>query len=184
MRRTVTALLIILLLAPDLPARNNRDWKSVKKLKPDTPVLIWLWTGEDLRGDIESVSDTGLRLALPDRTNSQVSWERTVDRSAVRKIIRLRDLPNLPDAHKWMVAGAVAGGAVGVTTGAISDAKNGYQGGWVIGGLVGGLFGAMIGDMAAGLVGIGEATPTLFRHSKVVYEEPEPRPSPPSPQSH
>jgi hypothetical protein len=180
MRRTLTALLIVLLLAPELPARNNRDWKNVKELKRDTPVLIWLWSGQDLRGQIESVSDTGLRLAMPDRTNSQVSWERTVDRSAVHKIIRFRELPNLPNRQKWVVGGAVAGGAVGVTTGAISDAKNGYQGGWVIGGIVGGLFGAMVGDVAAGLVGIGEATPALLRRRKVVYEDTGPGPSPQS----
>jgi len=180
MRRTITALLIILLLSPDVPAQNNRDWKSVKKLKPDTPVLIWLWSGEDLRGNIESVSDTGLRLDLPDRMNSQVSWQRAVDRSAVRKIIRLRDLPNLPDAHKWMVTGAAIGAGVGLVAG-IANKDNGVG---PLGALIGLLGGAMIGDMAAGLVGIGEATPSLFRHSKVVYEDTGLRPSPPSPQSH
>ncbi|HKN59775.1 MAG TPA: hypothetical protein VJW93_01260 [Candidatus Acidoferrales bacterium] len=180
MRRTLTALLIVLLLAPEVPARGNRGWQNVKKLKPDTPVLISLWSGENLRGLIDNVSDTGLRLAVPDRTNSQVSWERTVDRATIHKIVRLRDLPNLPDRHKWMVAGAVAGATLGVTTGAISDAKEGYQGGWIIGGLAGGLFGAMAGNVAAGLVGIGEATPALLRRRKVVYEDSGPRPSPQS----
>ncbi|HMD37981.1 MAG TPA: hypothetical protein VKH15_01790, partial [Candidatus Acidoferrum sp.] len=62
MRQTLTALLILLLLAPELPARTNRGWEDVKKLKPGVSVEVWLWSGEDLWGEIDEVSDTGLRI--------------------------------------------------------------------------------------------------------------------------
>jgi hypothetical protein len=85
MRRTLTALLIVLLLVPDLPARTNHGWENVKKVKPGTPIQILLWTGDDVRGELDEVSDTGLRLYTADRTAPQTTRERDVDRKNIRR---------------------------------------------------------------------------------------------------
>jgi hypothetical protein len=176
MRRKLTALLIFLLLVPDLSARSNRDWESVKRLKPGTPLQILLWSGEHMRGRLVSVSDAGLRLATADRVDSQSTWAQTFDRANIRRILRASELPNLPEPHQWMAIGALAGGAIGATAGAIQDSNQHTHGGWILGGLGGVLGGLLIGCMAAGLVGIGKATPALINHTKNVYEDAGPRP--------
>jgi hypothetical protein len=176
MRRTLTAPLIFLLLVSDLPARSNHNWENVKKLKPATPISILLWSGENLRGRLDSVSDTGLWFAIPDRIDPQAISAHMVDRANIRRILCTHEVPNLPDPHRWMVVGALAGGAIGVAGGAISDANQHTQGGWLFGGLAGALGGAMVGEMAAGFVGMGKATSALLHHSKTVYEDAGPRP--------
>ena len=59
MRRMLVTGLISLLLVPTLPARSKRDWDNVKKLKAGAAVEVSLWTGENLSGEVEGVSDTG-----------------------------------------------------------------------------------------------------------------------------
>jgi hypothetical protein len=59
MRRMLVAMLISLLLIPTLPARSKREWENVKKLKAGAAVEVSLWTGENLSGEVEGVSDTG-----------------------------------------------------------------------------------------------------------------------------
>jgi hypothetical protein len=173
MRRSLTALLMFLLLVPDLPARTNRDWENVKNLKPGTPVQVLLWSGEKLWGEVDAVSDAGLRVIMVHRT--RLGPLRELDRGTIRRIASFRK-SHLPDPGRWMLTGALAGGAIGVAGGAIGDANQHTQGGWLFGGLAGAFGGAMVGGMAAGFVVIGKATPALLHHSKIVYEDAGPRP--------
>ena len=137
MRRALPAFLAVLLFVPQLPARTNRDWNNVKKLHPGTQVEIFLWRGDRLDGEVETVSDTGLRLAIDDYAGPRVGPSRDVDRTAIRSIVRVRH-HNWPDAHKWLLSGALAGGAIGVTTGAITDVKNhDHQSRWFTDGFAG-----------------------------------------------
>jgi hypothetical protein len=181
MRHTLTALLIVLLLAPELPARSNRDWKNVKELKAATSVEILLWSGENVSGEIDGVNDAGLRLLARDRRNPQASSIRTVDRASIQRILRFRQ-PYLPDSRRWMVTGAVAGGAVGVTVGAISDIRHGGNYHWFEGALGGAGMGFLVSCAALAAVGVFDVARMPGRR-KVVYQDLGPHPSSPSPPS-
>ena len=63
MRRALAILLAFLFIGPELPARAKDDWAKVERLKPDTPVHIWLRNNDKLSGQIQSVvvPDYGLR---------------------------------------------------------------------------------------------------------------------------
>ena len=176
MRRTLTALLIVLLLVPDLPARTNHGWENVKKVKPGTPIQILLWTGDDVRGELDEVSDTGLRLYTADRTAPQTTRERDVDRKNIRRIAVIRH-ENLPDSGHWMRVGALTGAAVGAAAGGIQGARQGNNGRWILGGLAG----ALLGFFASCAVLAAVDTAKLAqgqRHAKVIYEAKEPPPPP------
>jgi hypothetical protein len=169
MRRTLTALLIVLLLVPELPARSNRDWETVKKLKPGTPIEVLLWSGENLRGEIDGVSDAGLQLAMAGSNGPGVGRLRQFDRTSIRRIVLIRKL-NLPDSKRWMVTGAVAGGAIGFTAGAVTDLKQGGNYHWfegALGGAAMGFFVSCAALFAAGVVDVARGS----RHHKVVYED-------------
>ena len=168
MRRTLTALLILLLLAPDLPARTNRNWEEAKKLKPGTSVEVWLWSGEDLWGEIDEVSDTGLRVIMVNRTHTRLG-PRQVDRGTIRRIaIFLR--PHLPDPERWMLTGALAGGTIGLTAGVVADARHGGNYHWFEGALGGAGLGFVVTCAALAAVGIADSARGLQRR-KVVYED-------------
>ena len=160
MRRALAILLSVLVFAVELPAQTNRGWERVEKLKSGTPVLIFLWNGDQLKGDVETVNSAELqfiRRGLPS----------TVACSKVRKIVRVRRT-DLPDPRQWMVTGALVGAAIGGTWGAVRDAQqHSNEGHWFTGALGGAVLG-FFGSCAA-LTGVGVAS--VFRHNKVVYEE-------------
>jgi hypothetical protein len=169
MRRTLTAVLIVLLLAGELPARSNHNWENVKKLKPRTTVRVLFWSGEELGGAVDAVSNEGLRLATVGSNGSGVGWLRDIDRTSIRRIVRIRK-PNLPDPNRWMIRGAVAGGAIGLTAGAVSDIKRGDNYHWFGGALGGaglGFFASCAALTAVGAVDLAKAV----RGEKVVYED-------------
>jgi hypothetical protein len=166
MRTILAALLIVLLSAPDLPARGNGDWENVKKLKPGTTVEVFLWSGDRLRGEIDSVSDAKLQIATMDRSAAQTNWRRDLDRTGVRKIVRFHYAQPL-DPRKWMIGGAVAGGAVGLGTGVATDINQHQKYHWFEGALAGALLG-----FCAGLVALAVADGArLGRRRQVVYED-------------
>src|SRR5258708_11100146 len=136
MRRTLTAVLIVLLLARELPARSNHNWENVKKLKSGTDVRVLLWSGEELSGAVDAVSNVGLRLATVGSNGPGVGWLRDIDRTRIRRIVRIRK-PNLPDPKRWMIRSAVAVGAIGLSAGAVSDIKHGDNYNWLGGPLRG-----------------------------------------------
>jgi hypothetical protein len=171
MRRTFTALvvvpLLILLVGPDLPARNNSDWNNVKKLKRGTSVEILLWSGENLRGKIDDVSDAGIQLDMIDRNNLQLSLQYQFDRTSIRRISTGRQL-NLPDSKRWMVTGAVAWGGIGLVGGGVADVTNGTNYHWLAGGLGGALAGFFVSCVALAAVSGVEVARDRHRE-RVVY---------------
>jgi len=176
MRRTLIALLIALLIVPDLPARTNHDWDNVKKIKPGTTLEIQLKSGDQLYGELDQVSDSGLRIYAADDKSAQTNWHRDLDRNQIRRIVRFRRSSDLPNPSRWMAIGAVAGGAIGVGAGAIGDAKHGNNGRW----LVDGFAGAVLGFFASCAVLAGVAVvhaAQLPRHTKVIYEDNNPPPA-------
>lgn len=168
MRRTLTALLIVLSLAPELPARANRGWEDVKKLRAGTSIEIWLWSGENLWGEVDDVSDLGLRVIMVSRTHTRLG-PRQVDRGTIKRIAIFRK-PHLPDPERWMLTGALAGGGIGLTEGVVSDARQGGNYHWFEGALGGAGLGFFASCAALGAVGIVDVARGLHRR-KVVYED-------------
>ena len=164
MRRALAILLSVAVFAPHLSAQSTRSWENVEKLKPGTPLRILLWNGEQISGKVDGTSETELRLIMRD---SERTIDRTIDRSEIRRIVRIRH-GDLPDPDRWMIRGALIGGAIGVTQGAIRDSTHhSNQGSW----LTGGLAGAVLGFFAscAALTGVGVVA--LVHHDTVVYED-------------
>lgn len=180
MRRTLAIALVTLLIAPNLSATRN-DWRSVKKLKPDTPVQIQLWNGNFKTGDLTEATNDSVQLYTADQSNLQSSWQTTIPRNDIHRIYALRRHAHLPDSNRWMIAGAAVGGVIGVGAGAASDIKHGNNGRWVVGGLAGAILGFVAATAALAVVGTYELT-KLPRHTKLIYESQSP-PSPDPPQS-
>lgn len=169
MRRTLIAVLIVLLLARELPARSYHNWENVKKLKPGTPVRVWLWSGEHLSGAVDAVSNVGLQLAMAGSNGPGVGWLHDIDRTSIRRVVRIRK-SNLPDPKRWMIRSAVAGGAIGLTAGAVSDIKHGDNYHWFEGGLGGTGLGFFASCAALLVVGTADLAQGV-RGERVVYED-------------
>jgi hypothetical protein len=170
MRRTLIALLIALLLVPDLPARGNHDWDNVKKIKPGTTLEIQLKSGDQFYGELDQVSDSGLRIYAADNNSAQTNWQHDLDRKQIRRIVRFRRSSHLPNPTRWMAIGAVAGGAIGVGAGAIGDAKHGNNGRWLVDGFAGALLGFFASCAVLAGVAVVHAA-QLPRHTRVIYED-------------
>lgn len=170
MRPLLAMLLAVLLVSPDLAARDIHDWNNVRKLKHGTTVVVDLTNGDEYWGRIESVQENSLTLAVPDHTVAQASWVHTLDRAAIRQVVRSRGPVYLPDPRRWMIVGAVAGGAAGVTTGAIEDTQKRNQGRWLLGGVFGSMLGAMGGLVTAGCIAVVQLPRGMAQRDKVVYE--------------
>ena len=173
MRRTLIALLVALLMVPDLPARTNHDWDNVKKIKPGTILEIQLKSGDHVYGELDQVSDSALRIYAADNNSAQTNWQRDLDRKQIQRIVRFRRSSDLPNPAHWMAIGTVAGGAIGVGAGAIGDAKHGNNGRW----LVDGFAGAVLGFFASCAVSAGVAVvhaAQLPHHTNVIYEDNNP----------
>ncbi len=170
MRQVLAVMLVVLLVAPELPARTNRDWENVKKLKSGTSVEVLLWRGENISGEVESVSDTGVQIAtVGGNIDPRVGWLRDVDRASIRRVVRIQRI-NFPDSKRWMITGAVAGGAIGVTTGAVEDVQHGNNGRWLLGGLGGAGIGFLVSCGALAAVAVVQVA-RLPNHRQVVYED-------------
>jgi hypothetical protein len=171
MRRTLRTLIVIPLLVvlfvTDLPARNNTDWDNVKRLKRGASVEILLWSGENLRGKIDEVSDAGVQLAMIDRSNPQLGIQYQIERTSIRRVRTVRQL-NLPDSKRWIVIGTVAGGGVGLVGGAISDVTHETNYHWLKGGFGGAMAGLLVSCVALAVVG-GVDMARATQREKVVY---------------
>jgi hypothetical protein len=172
MRRTLTVLIVIPLLVvlfvPDLPARNNTDWNNVKRLKRGASVEILLWSGENLRGKIDEVSDAGVQLTMMiDRGNPQLGIQYQFERTTIRRIVTVRQL-DLPDPKRWIVTGTVAGGGIGFVGGAIADVTHGTNYHWLTGGFGGAIAGLLVSCVAVAAVG-GVDMARARQREKVVY---------------
>lgn len=169
MRRSLATLLVVLLLAPELPAHSNNDWANVKKLKPGTVIEVLLWNGDNLRGELDTVTDAKLQIATADPSAAQANWLRDLDRKSVRRIVRTRQ-PHLPDSRRWMIAGTVGGAAIGTSVGIAGDIKHGGNYHWFEGAFGGAAMG-FVASCAALLVVIGIDLGQLPRRRQVVYED-------------
>jgi hypothetical protein len=170
MRRVMALLLVVLLLAPELPARDTTDWKNVMKLRNGTQVLVWLWNGHRLAGRVESVSDTGLQVATRDGTNPQASWLVGAERAEVRRIVRYRGEADLPDPERVMLIGTAAGIGIGGVAGGILDATGHNQGRGLGYAFIGGTIGLLGSVVVLGVI----AVKTLgrgYRREELVYED-------------
>jgi hypothetical protein len=170
MRRMLVPVLICLLLVPTLPARSKRDWENVKKLKAGAAVEVSLWTGENLSGEVEGVSDTGMQIAaVGGNINPRAGWLHDFDRGNIRSVARMRE-HSLPNSKRWMIAGTLAGGAIGVTQGAVRDAERGNNGRWIVGGFAGAVLGLVASCAALGVVAVVDTTRGIHRR-EIVYED-------------
>lgn len=169
MRRAIVVVVCLLLIAPEVSARDLGDWKNVTRLKRGTSVLVSLWNGDQLEGRLESVSDTGLSVGSPDGTRANAQWSEAVERGSVRRVVRWRGRGDLPDPGKVMIIGTTAGFAAGAIAGGIQDATGRNQGRGITYGLAGGVlgfFGSCVVLTGIGAVSLGRGP----RRTEVVYE--------------
>lgn len=165
-RRTLAALLVVLLFSPQLPARTNHDWSNVEKLNSGTEIQVLLWSGVKLKGRVYDITDAGFHLAWYPPPQPGESWLRQIDRTTIRKIVCDHEL-NLPDPGKWLTVGAVAGGVIGATAGGIHDIRHGENNNWFLGGLGGVGMGFFATVPVLLVVGVHRG----IHHNKVVYED-------------
>jgi hypothetical protein len=167
MRKVLATLFAVLLFAPALFARAKQDWEHVEKLKPGTPVLISLWSGETISGRVAAVSPTELQLKTADPEDVGIYQLQEFGHANIRRVVRLRR-PNLPNPERWMLTGALIGGGVGLTAGAIHDVTHHDNYNWftgAFGGAVLGFFGS-----CAVLAGVG-VVELFHHHNTLVYED-------------
>jgi hypothetical protein len=168
-RPFLAVLLAVLLTAPAVPARDNHDWTNVKKVKPGTPLRVQLWSGENLGGELDAVSDSTLRLSVADSGAPQTGWSRTLDRVSIHRVSRARrNAP--PNPNHWLIGGAVAGGVAGIAVGAMQDGKRGTSGRWLLGGFAGAVLGFVAAVAAVGTVAIVK-TARNASQVRIIYED-------------
>jgi hypothetical protein len=171
MGRILVSLLATLSLTVHLSARPAHDWGNLEKLKRGTPILVLLWTGENMSGRVDAVNGTGLRLTPFERMNGGIGSVHEVERTNIERISTIHQ-HRLPDPRRWMIVGTVAGGAIGVTAGAVSDANHSGPSTWrwFTGGVAGAGFG-FLGSVAA-LAGVGafDIGSDIAHPRKVLYE--------------
>ena len=165
MRKVLATMFAVLLFAPALFARAKQGWEHVEKLKPGTPVLISLWSGETISGRVATVRPTELQLKTADPEDIGIYQLQEFGRAKIRRVVRLRR-PNLPNPERWMLTGALIEGGVGLT-GAIHDVTHHDNYNWFTGGLAGSALG-FFGSCAV-LAGVG-VVELFHHHSTMVYE--------------
>lgn len=170
MRQTLAIVLSILLLVPGAPAQTRHDWSNVENLKPYAPVIVQLWTGEKVSGQLISVRDDGLRLAAYVPFQFGATYLREISRADIRKLELDRKDQNLPNPRSWAIGGAIVGGATGVGLGIHRDKTEPSTCGhacWLLDGAAG----AGGGYMAGLMVSAGALVFHAFRHNKLIYED-------------
>lgn len=167
MRRVLTALLVVLLLCPDLPARDIHKWQNVEKLRRGTTVDVVLWNGGEIKGEFEFATDSSVQVAASNVDAYDPRSIQTIDRASIRRVIRLRAALYVPNEHLWGAIGAVGGGAAGALSAGISYGDGFHA---FFGGLGGALFG-WVGAMVASVVVVLAQMPRAFsHHPKVIFE--------------
>jgi hypothetical protein len=169
MRRILVALLVTLMLVPQLEAKTSHDWENVKRQKRGTAVMLFLWNSDTVLGNIEEVGDSELRLFVRDTSGAAANWLRIVPRGKIQTITRAPQA-NLPNARKWMVAGAVGGGVIGLTAGAIDDGRRGTNYQWFEGGFAGAALGFLVSCAALAATGAVALTRDMS-HRRIIYQD-------------
>jgi hypothetical protein len=118
-------LLAFVLLSIAFPAQGRSvgsDWRKVQKLKPNSPIIIKLRSGEWLRANLVRADDTHLRLeqeVQPD--DPGLLTLREVQRSDVQLVFRV-SRPLSQTTRK--IIGGVIGLGVALAVGAIADSQS------------------------------------------------------------
>jgi hypothetical protein len=159
-----------MLLCPSLHARDIHKWESVQKLKRGTPVLIVLSNGARICGRIDSATNSGIEIAVPDRRNPRAASIRTIDRRSVLRVVRKAKPVYLPNAKHWMIAGAAVGGTAGVIAGAAEDATEGNNAHWLTKGVAGAGAGVLAVSAASLALAAVQIPRLMSRREKVVFE--------------
>jgi hypothetical protein len=173
MRHAAFTLVIALMLSPAVIAKDEGDWRNVKKLKPGTSVTVDYWNGSRVRGRVESADDSELVL-VPRYPNPYPRLARPIDRNAIRKIVRTGKTPKLPDVGKCALVGSLVVGAGS----AIEEGARSSSGiATLFAGGLGALVGYSLGPMACA-VAVMVSMPFALRPPKLVYEYAGPGPLP------
>jgi hypothetical protein len=163
--------LTLLLLAPALAASTRHTWDDAKSLPPGTRVIVQLWNNENLRGRVESVSDTGLIVKTISRQIALDGRTRAIDRDLVRKIYRIHKQPHYPDARKCILTIMLIGAGAGALD---QGVKYGNAAGVVFGGAVGGLGGILVAAVACPAAVLVIGFPSLVHPTRLVYQADKP----------
>jgi hypothetical protein len=163
-------LIAAMLLCPNLRAGDIHNWGNVRKLKRGTPVLIVPSSGANVSGRFESATDSGMRVAVPDRRDPRAASIRTIDRRSVRRVVREAKPVYLPNPKHWMIAGAVAGGTAGVIAGAAEDATEGNDGHWFTKGVAGAGAGVLAVSVASLALAAVQIPRFMSRREKIIFE--------------
>jgi hypothetical protein len=167
MTRVFCAALLSLALCSASFARRSHDWADVEKLKPDAKILVTFWTDNPVEGRFESASSSIFRITIGSMRHGAVVKQ--FPREDVWTVTHIVG-PRLGEPDVWMRNGALIGAAGGLTLGIIRDAKGapGAGANWFLYGVAGAGLGFLGGCAAATGKGIG----ALFRHDKLVYQDP------------
>ncbi|HEX5424232.1 MAG TPA: hypothetical protein VFW94_11835 [Candidatus Acidoferrales bacterium] len=167
MRRVIAAVLAILLLCPGLPARDIQKWRNVEKLRRGTTVVVVLCNGGEINGQVEFATDSAVQVAAFNTDAYETSSIQTIDRTSIRRVIRVRAALYVPDQQRWGAIGAVGGGTAGALSAGISYGDGAHA---FLGGLAGALLGGLAGMIASAVVMIAQAPRAYFHHPKIVFE--------------
>lgn len=155
-QRSVSALLVVLLLSQISPAKNNvNDWNNVRLLDIGATIVVKTKQGEKYEGKLELATVNSLSIAV------------TVPR-VMRQVIDLRkdeikEVRTKLSRGASTAIGAAVGLGVGIGLGQIADSKDKYGEDPGLGKFVGGLLGVLWGAVGGAVIGFG---------SKKVYEAP------------
>jgi hypothetical protein len=168
--RYISALLVVVSLAVPSHARSAHAWRAVKRLSPDAPIVVLLWSAEQISGRIQTADDSGLRL-IPFEWSNGGRSVRAVERADIQRISTIHQ-HHLPDPGRWMIVGTIAGGAIGATAGAVSDASHHTSNArWFTGGLGGAGLGFFASCAALAGVGVFDMGSDILHPRRVVYED-------------
>lgn len=171
MRRVVAAVLALLLLCPALPARDIHNWRNVEKLRRGSTVKVVLWNGGEIDGRIEFATDSTVEVDASNVDAYDAHSIQTIDRTSIRRVIRLRGAVYFPDERRWGAIGAVGGGAAGALSAGISYGDGFHA---FFGGLGGALFGWLGGMISSAVVVLVQIPRAHSRHPKTIFEAAQP----------
>jgi hypothetical protein len=154
-QRSVSALLIILLLSEVSLAKDVHDWNNVRILDIGSTIEVKTKSGEKYEGKID--------FAAPDSLSIVVKVPRVMQQIIKLRRDEIKEVRTKISRGVSTALGAGMGLAIGIGLGQIADSKPGYNEDPGAGKLVGGILGFFLGVAAGAALGF---------ISKKVYEAP------------
>ncbi len=122
--KRITFVTIVLFFATVSTAQSgsrNTEWKRVQHLKPHTPVLVELRSGETIRGNLATTAnDTALRLEQQVAPDAGLLVPRVLARNDIRRVYKV--WTPMPKLARQMIGGAI-GLAAAIGIGAAVDSR-------------------------------------------------------------